>query len=187
MKSQKIRGVEKMKNNGKIDFVSERYRSHGMTGTGKTTGCPTKTHTQHHGHDRQAGFTLVELVIVIAIVIILSVISVPIYRGYVDKAKWSEYYALFGTIISAQKAYYAEHGNFLEDSIWTYNETILGIDARGNKYFKYFKVGEGSNKSTFSAHISVPQELRYSLKNNESILILTYNISSGLVSREKWW
>ncbi len=45
------------------------------------------------------GFTLVELVIVIAIVIILSVISVPIYRGYVDKAKYAEGYALLGNIL----------------------------------------------------------------------------------------
>ena len=107
-------------------------------GNGKTTGCPTKT----LGHDRQCGFTLVELVIVIAIVIILSVISVPIYRGYVDKAKWAEGYALLGTILSAQKAYYSEHGNFLaadhsEGSFSGY-EKVLGIDARGNKYYTSF-------------------------------------------------
>ena len=57
---------------------------------------------------KKKGFTLVELVITIAIVIILSVISVPIYRGYVDKAKWSEAYALLGMIYSAQKNYYSE-------------------------------------------------------------------------------
>ena len=42
------------------------------------------------------GFTLVELVIVIVIVGILSVISVPIYRGYVDRAMRTEGEVLLG-------------------------------------------------------------------------------------------
>ena len=81
---------------------------------------------------RSRGFTLVELVITIAIVIILSVISVPIYRGYVDKAKMSEGYALLGQILSAQKNYYSEYGNFLkisDTSSKTYSnyEAVLNI------------------------------------------------------------
>ncbi len=136
-------------------------------GNGKTTGCPTKT----FGHDRQCGFTLVELVIVIAIVIILSVISVPIYRGYVDKAKMAEGYALCGIILSAQKAYYSEYGNFLRaiessvgDGRWTCNETVLGIDARGNKYFTRFVVGQSDNsrdvRTFFKCLVEKPKELR---------------------------
>ena len=44
------------------------------------------------------GFTLVELVIVIVIVGILSVISVPIYRGYVEKAIMTEGKVLINAI-----------------------------------------------------------------------------------------
>ncbi len=129
-------------------------------GNDKTTRCPTKT----LGHDKQSGFTLVELVIVIAIVIILSVISVPIYRGYVDKSKMAEGYALLGSILSAQKAYYSEYGNFLRrqessakssSGYETPYETVLGIDARGNKYFSLFVVGyngsDGQEKKYFDA------------------------------------
>ena len=127
----------------------------------KTTRCPTKT----FGHDRQYGFTLVELVIVIAIVIILSVISVPIYRGYIDKAKYSEAYAFFGAALSAAKAYYSEHGNFLaskDGSGYTSYDTIFGIDTRGNKYFKTFLIGANEEldvKNSFRAAIARPNEL----------------------------
>ena len=152
----------------------------------KTTGCPTET----FGHDRRCGFTLVELVIVIAIVIILSVISVPIYRGYVDKSKMAEGYALIGAILSAQKSYYSQYGNFLykDDSsaggdMYTCNEEVLGIDARGNKYFTLFKVGGGDGKGRssmkyfFNASIVKPEDLREI--EDKPCLALKYNMTSG--------
>ena len=125
-----------------------------------------------------AAFTLVELVITVAIVIILSVISVPIYRGYVDKAKWSEAYALLGTVLSAQKAYYSEYGNFLklsDSSGVTEHDTVLGIDARGNKYFTRFQVGTdlGDCKLYFKT-----QTIKCSELDNWR-LFLYYNITLG--------
>ena len=112
------------------------------------------------------GFTLVELVITIAIVIILSVISVPIYRGYIDKAKFSEAYALLGVILSAQKTYYSEYGYFLkyqQTSGYTNYEPVLSIDARGNKYFTRFLVsrnGDWDPKIYFDAIALIPLELQ---------------------------
>ena len=50
------------------------------------------------------GFTLVELVIVIIIVGILSIISVPVYRGYVEKAMLTEGKTLIGAIGRAELA-----------------------------------------------------------------------------------
>ena len=130
---------------------------------------------------RSKGFTLVELVITIAILIILSVISVPIYRNYVDKAKWSEAYALAGTILSAQKSYYSEYGNFLiyADGAtgWTSYDTVLGIDVRGNKYFTHFKPSIGTDsKIKFLARIMLPSEL---IQNGNDRMVFNYNITSG--------
>ena len=132
------------------------------------------------------GFTLVELVITIAIVIILSVISVPIYRGYVDKAKMSEGYSLLGLILSAQKSYYSEYGNFYVSSgsnMWTNNDTVLGIDARSNKYFTRF-YSAGSNEGCITMCKSaarIPDEL---VKDGKSGLRLWYNITEGYLFEE---
>ena len=168
-------------------------------GNGKTTGCPTVLLRVPLGHDRQCGFTLVELVITIAIVIILSVISVPIYRGYVDKAKMAEGYALLGVILSAQKTYYSEYGNFLhfnksapviESSIQnsrTAYSPVLGIDARGNKYFTVFhggSGGEGDYKLMFSAAVFKPEELSGNGKNR---INMYYNIESGSTIFESFY
>jgi prepilin-type N-terminal cleavage/methylation domain-containing protein len=39
---------------------------------------------------KSKGFTLVELVIVIVIIGILSIIAIPIYRSYIEKARLSQ-------------------------------------------------------------------------------------------------
>ncbi len=129
---------------------------------------------------RRAAFTLVELVITIAIVIILSVISVPIYRGYVDKAKYSEAYALMGTIFSAQKAYYSEYGNFYhmgnsDDYMTSYND-ILGIDIRGNKYFTNFYIYARYGVTYFTAWVKKPVDL---WEGEKTRMDFKYNITSG--------
>ena len=86
------------------------------------------------------GFTLVELVIVIVIVGILSIVAVPIYRGYTRKAMASEGKSLLGTIQTSQKVYFAEYAQYLGGITATsFNET-LDVDARSNKYFTSFTV-----------------------------------------------
>ena len=56
------------------------------------------------------GFTLIELMVVILIVGILAAVAIPIMRGRVDSAKWSEGKAGAGTIATALRAYAAERG-----------------------------------------------------------------------------
>ena len=137
-----------------------------------------------------SGFTLVELVIVIAIVIILSVVSVPIYRGYTRNAKMSEGYALLGLILSAQKAYYSQYGNFLNhdqgstkgrDSGRSCYEEVLGIDARGNRYFTLFEIGwdkvDTEMKEGFYCYVIKPEELRGDL--TKDAIRLNYSITKG--------
>jgi prepilin-type N-terminal cleavage/methylation domain-containing protein len=53
-------------------------------------------------------FTLIELMVVIMIVSILAAVAIPLMRGRVDSAKWSEGKAMAGTIASALRAYAAE-------------------------------------------------------------------------------
>ncbi|OQA03818.1 MAG: Fimbrial protein precursor [Planctomycetes bacterium ADurb.Bin401] len=61
------------------------------------------------------GFTLVELMVVILIVAILASVAIPIMRGRIDAAKWSEAAATAGTIRVAVKAALTEDPAVVED------------------------------------------------------------------------
>jgi len=89
------------------------------------------------------GFTLVELVIVIVIVGILSIVAVPIYRGYTRKAMATEGKALLGAIQTAQKIYFAENAYFSTQTATSFSSS-LDVDARSNKYFTAFTISATS-------------------------------------------
>ena len=80
------------------------------------------------------GFTLVELMVVILIVAILAAVAIPILRGRIDAAKWSEANAAAGTIRTAVRAYTAEQGvtqaqTDLNGQNLTAVSTLLGFNA----------------------------------------------------------
>ena len=62
---------------------------------------------------KRAGFTLVELMVVIIIVGVLAAAAVPIYSAFVKKARVSEAKASIGTIRAAEEVYWAENAEYL--------------------------------------------------------------------------
>ncbi len=89
------------------------------------------------------GFTLIELMVVILIVGILAAVAIPIMRGRIDSAKWSEGKAALGTIATALRAYAAEKG-----SSGTYGANLptlatLGFNA-GDLHGTYFTIANYS-------------------------------------------
>jgi prepilin-type N-terminal cleavage/methylation domain-containing protein len=60
--------------------------------------------------EKRKGFTLIELMVVIFIVGILAAVAIPIMRGRIDSAKWSEGRAAAGSIRTAARAFCAEKG-----------------------------------------------------------------------------
>ena len=61
---------------------------------------------------RPSGFTLIELVVVIAIIGILAAIAVAQLYGFAQKAKQSEAKELLATIYTAESAYFSERGTY---------------------------------------------------------------------------
>ncbi len=83
------------------------------------------------------GFTLIELMVVIFIVGILAAVAIPIMRGRIDAAKWSEGKAAAGSIRTAIRAAIAEKGNDYPFSANLTTLEQLGF-ATGDLDGKYF-------------------------------------------------
>ena len=58
---------------------------------------------------KQNGFTLVELIVVVAIIGILAAIAIPSFQGANDKARQREALLLISSYLKASQAYFSEH------------------------------------------------------------------------------
>lgn len=88
----------------------------------------------------RAGFTLIELMIVIIIVGVLAAAAVPIYTGFVKRAYLTEAKAVVGAIRAAELVYRAEHGDWIAEAATPPPSTedvlaTLGVDITKNSWF----------------------------------------------------
>ncbi|MBO6938634.1 MAG: prepilin-type N-terminal cleavage/methylation domain-containing protein [Deltaproteobacteria bacterium] len=74
-----------------------------------------------------AGFTLIELMIVVAIVGVLAAIAIPAFSQYIHKARMAESVSFLADIKARQEAYKAEFGQFanLSPDLNTYTPATL--------------------------------------------------------------
>jgi type IV pilus assembly protein PilA len=75
------------------------------------------------------GFTLIELMIVVAIIGILAAIAIPNFMSYQCKARQTEAKTALGTLRTLQETYYAQ-----EDT-YTDNLTNLGFTLKGDQKY----------------------------------------------------
>lgn len=66
---------------------------------------------------KQRGFTLIELMIVVAIIAILAAIALPAYQDYVARAQVAEGLSLSTGAKEAIATYYSDHGQFPADNL----------------------------------------------------------------------
>ncbi|ENV7911628.1 pilin, partial [Neisseria gonorrhoeae] len=97
----------------------------------------------------QKGFTLIELMIVIAIVGILAAVALPAYQDYTARAQVSEAILLAEGQKSAVTEYYLNHGK------WPSDNSAAGVasspsDIKG-KYVKEVKVENGVVTATMAS------------------------------------
>jgi prepilin-type N-terminal cleavage/methylation domain-containing protein len=104
--------------------------------------------------EKAKGFTLIEIMIVVAIIALLAMLAVPTAMRFLAKTKRTEAYMNLSSIYAAQKAYWAEHGKYSDilngpGGIGWKPEGYQGGGAQENFNYTYgFPGGEGRNYFT---------------------------------------
>ncbi len=98
------------------------------------------------------GFTLIELMIVVAIIGILAAIAIPNFTAYQAKAKQSESKIALGSMFTAATAFAAEQNTFVVPNIGNLGYTPSGTP----KYSYWYDVGGTATSISGSSSATTP-------------------------------
>jgi len=86
------------------------------------------------------GFTLVELMVVVIIVLVLAGIAVPVYIHYIQEGKKSEAYAVIDSIVSGALVYFQKNDTYAGGTLANW---LAADDVSNAAYFTYELSGQG--------------------------------------------
>jgi len=136
------------------------------------------------GTEREAGFTLVELLIVILIVGILSAVALPLYLGYTKDARLAEAKALGGSVLTALSGCVQVKGSG-NNCVRSEVQNRVGLDAQGSTYDKRWVV----STATLTVSTATPPVLEGKIEvsgvgtNTADMSLAFFADSSGVTLR----
>jgi type IV pilus assembly protein PilE len=90
---------------------------------------------------KRAGFTLIELMVVVVIIGLLISMAYPVYNNYIAKVKLSEFKNVLPRVVALYNAYYQEHDTYVTPT----------HDIREGNADIGFELSAGESRFTYSA------------------------------------
>lgn len=130
----------------------------------------------------QKGFTLIELMIVVAIIAILAAIALPAYQDYTKRARVSEAVSLVAGAKSAVAEYYSN------ENAWPGSNADAGLEAAANikgKGVSQVEVaGQGVITATLTDKVITGGTLTFTPTDNQGSVSWACSYGNGV--QAKW-
>ncbi|WP_413293259.1 type IV pilin protein [Bdellovibrio sp. HCB185ZH] len=107
----------------------------------------------------QAGFSLVELMVVVAIIGVLAAIAVPAVNKYIAKARQSEAKTNLASLYTSEKAFYAEYTVF--DSRFA----AVGYSPEGQLRYNVGFAAQGTTANNTNGYNGTPASITFNTLN----------------------
>ena len=113
----------------------------------------------------KAGFTLLEILIAVMIIGVLTTVALPLYRGAIDKSRWSKMIAPARAVATAQEAAYMNQGGYTANI----EDLDISLPEGGDMSYTLYTTTNGDDANFVriaSTHLDNVRLARY-YKNNE--------------------
>ncbi|MGF1720094.1 prepilin-type N-terminal cleavage/methylation domain-containing protein [Vibrio kyushuensis] len=114
---------------------------------------------------KQKGFTLIELMIVVAIIGVLSTIAIPAYQDYVKKSEAASALATMKSLLTPAELYVQENGDFLKANEADILKAV-GISADSHKLGSISVPSDNSFVFTFGDASAVSKDTTITYSRN---------------------
>ncbi len=142
--------------------------------------------------NKQAGYTLIELLTVVTIIGILASIAIPNYKGYRDKAKMVTVNTTLRQIRLAQEVYWTDHKMYFPDPSAPIVDqsgslTVAGLDMKiylphGQKYSIATLDDSTNNKKSYTVVIETDFDRNQNGVNDQYLYTRVVDNSGAVIS-----
>jgi type IV pilus assembly protein PilA len=132
-----------------------------------------------NGLRAEEGFTLIELMIVVAIIGVLAAIAIPAYRDYSNRAKMSEVLTAMDAIAQGASEYHAAVGFFPDqsygsDNLASFSEVYADITLQNGATSDIITI-----RATFKSNLDLDTTDTSPSTFGQLDMDITYNVTTG--------
>ncbi|PRC91023.1 type IV pilin protein [Solimicrobium silvestre] len=111
--------------------------------------------SDHVGKDRQAGFTLIELMVVIVIIGILVAVAVPAYNTSVQKSHRTDAKTALLDLASREEKFYSLNNEYSQTASDLYGSSVTAFPKAQSGTTAYYSLSVTATTTTFKAIASI--------------------------------